>query len=85
MNNPKKKTIHLSYYALLREERGIGDETIHTNATTVLDLYRELQVQHDFSLTEDFVKVSVNDIFSSWKTKLINDDCIVFIPHVSGG
>lgn len=85
MNNPKNKTVHLSYYALLREERGIGDETIHTSATTALDLYKELQVRHNFSLTEDSVKVSVNDTFSSWQTELNDDDRIVFIPPVSGG
>lgn len=85
MINSKNKTIHLSYYALLREERGVGDESINTSAVTALELYEELQVRHNFSISEDSIKVSVNDIFSSWQTELKNDDRVVFIPPVSGG
>ncbi len=85
MNNSKNKTIHLAYYALLREERGIDQETISTNVGTALDLYNDLCKQHNFSLNENFVKVSINDTISPWKTKLQDEDRIVFIPPVSGG
>lgn len=85
MNNSGNKTIHLAYYALLREERGIDHETISTNVATASDLYRDLRARHNFSLNENSVKVSINDTFYPWKTELKNEDRIVFIPPVSGG
>ena len=85
MNNSKKKTIHLAYYALLREERGIDSETITTNVDTVLELYNDLQVRYNFSLSEESIQVSINDAFLPWKTKLKDDDQVVFLPPVSGG
>jgi len=85
MNNPKNKTVHLAYYALLREERGIDQETISTSVDTVLNLYSDLRTQHNFSLDEKSVKVSVNDTFLPWNTELKDEDRIVFIPPVSGG
>ncbi len=85
MNNSKKKTIHLAYYALLREERGIDSETITTNVDTVLELYNDLQVRYNFSLSEESIQVSINDEFLPWKTKLKDEDQVVFLPPVSGG
>ena len=85
MNSLKNKKIYLTYYALLREERGVDCETITTNVATVLDLYNSLQAQHNFSLTEDSIKVSINDTFLPWQTELKDGDRIVFLPPVSGG
>ena len=85
MKNSKNKTIHLAYYALLREERGVDSETITTNVSTVLDLYNDLQARHHFSLNEDSLQVSINDTFLPWHTELKDKDRIVFIPPVSGG
>ena len=85
MKKLKNKTIHLSYFALLREERGVDSETIATNVVTALDLYKDLQVQHNFSLSENTIKLSINDTFLPWQTELKDEDRIVFIPPVSGG
>lgn len=85
MNNSGNKIIHIDYYAVLREERGMERESITTDAETALDLYNKLQVQHNFSLGKDFLKVSINDTFLPWQTKIKDEDCIVFIPPVSGG
>ena len=85
MNKIKNKTIHLAYYALLREERGLDQETITTDVRTALELYNDLQAQHNFSLNEISLKVSINDTFLPWQTKLKDRDCVVFIPPVSGG
>ena len=51
------KTIHLAYYALLREERGIDQETIATDVDTATELYSDLQARYNFSLGRDFIKV----------------------------
>ena len=85
MNDSKNKTIHIAYYALLREERGLDCETITTNVVTALDLYNDLRTRHHFSLSEDTIQVSINDTFHPWQTELKDEDHIVFIPPVSGG
>ena len=85
MNNSKNKTIHLAYYALLREERGVDQETITTDVETVCDLYNALKERYHFSLGDDSIRVSVNDTFTSWETTLKDEDRVVFIPPVSGG
>jgi molybdopterin converting factor small subunit len=80
-----KKTIHIQYYALLREERGISEETIDTTAPTARALYQELKTRYHFRLNIDRLKVAVNDEFKDWGTPLKSEDRIVFIPPVAGG
>ena len=79
------KKIHIQYYALLREERGVNHETVSTSAETVKNLYLELQKKFRFKLSTDLLRVSVNDEFAGWETPLKSGDKIVFIPPVAGG
>ena len=84
-SDDKNKTIHIQYYALLREERGLSQEAYSTNAKTVQELYLELQKKFKFKLTPDLLRVAINDEFAHWNTALKSDDHVVFIPPVSGG
>ncbi len=79
------KTIHVKYYAGLREQRGLNQETLTTNAKTAAQLYDELQKRHGFKLSTKFLKVAVNDEYRDWQIALKNGDTIVFIPPVAGG
>ncbi len=79
------RPVRLKYFAILREQRGLADETLETGAATARDLYRELAAAHGFSLAEDRVGVAVNDSFASWDRPLNAGDTIVFIPPVAGG
>ena len=79
------KTIHIRYYATLREQRGLSEETVKTNATTPFELYQELRKQHRFSLSSDILRIAINNSFDSWDTLLKDKDEIVFIPPVAGG
>lgn len=81
----QEKTIYLRYYALLREERGLTQETIKTSARTLEELYTTLAVTHGFSLAPDILRVAVNDAFVSWEYILQDCDIVVFIPPVAGG
>lgn len=83
LNNKIK--IHVQYYALLREQRGVNHEMLSTNAATVKDLYLELQKKFKFKLSTNLLRVSVNDEFVGWNTPLKSGDKIVFIPPVAGG
>ncbi len=79
------KSIHIQYFAILREKRGLTEETIDTPAHNALDLYQELKKQFDFPLTENQVKVAINNEFKGWPTVLKTGDNVIFIPPVAGG
>jgi len=79
------KTIHLQYFAILREERGLNLETIKTKSRTALELYRELSRKFNFKLSSELLRVAINGEFKDWKTPLKANDTVVFIPPVAGG
>lgn len=79
------KTVHLSYFALLREQRGLGHETIETPAADAAALYRDLQARHGFTLPVDRLRVAVNGAFVPWPGPFEHGDELVFIPPVAGG
>ena len=78
-------TIIVRYYALLREERGLEEESINTSAKTAADLYEELLEKHGFSLARKRLWVAVNDEMSAWEQTIEEGDTVVFIPPVAGG
>lgn len=79
------RELRVQYFALLREQAGRRDETVHTRAATPRDLYAELATRHKFSLTPEHLKVAVNAEFSEWARPLAAGDTVVFIPPVAGG
>ncbi len=79
------KTVRLQYYAQLREERGLSQETVATQVSTVRELYAKLKEKHRFSLPAHRLRVAVNDEFVSWETPIKSQDTITFIPPVAGG
>ncbi len=83
MDTPK--TIFVAYFAVLKEERGVAEETLQTHAQNALELYQDLQAKHNLTLSPDSLKVAINDTFCSWESPIQTNDHIVFIPPVSGG
>jgi len=79
------RPVRLKYFAILREQRGLEDETLETAAVTARDLYREVAARHGFTLAEDRVGVAVNNAFAKWDRPLAANDSVVFIPPVAGG
>ena len=79
------KEIHVAYYALLRQERGLSDETVEFEKNTVRELFNMLKALHGFRLTESQIKVAVNSKVANWETPLYEGDSVVFIPPVAGG
>ncbi len=79
------KTVHLQYFALLREQRGLASETLATSAATAADLYNEVRARHNFSLPSDRLRVAIDNEFAPWSTPLADGARIVFIPPVAGG
>lgn len=79
------KTVHIKYFALLRDERGLAAESISTDAATLAELYNEIRRKHDFSLPIERMSVAVNDDFADWCSGVNDKDVIVFVPPVAGG
>ncbi|MEZ5415340.1 MAG: MoaD/ThiS family protein [Opitutaceae bacterium] len=77
--------LHLQYFALLREQRGLTEETVETMVGTPVALYEELRARHAFSLPTDRVRAAVNGAFVAADAPLKDGDRIVFIPPVAGG
>jgi molybdopterin synthase sulfur carrier subunit len=78
-------TVHIQYFAILREQRGLSQEKLATNAASPGALYEELRSRHHFTLPADRVRAAVNDTFVDAAAPLREGDRIVFIPPVAGG
>ena len=79
------KTVHIRYYALLKEKCGSDEETVTTSAASLKDLYAEISARYQLTFPIKLLKVALNDQFCEWKTPIKNNDRIVFIPPVAGG
>lgn len=79
------KTIHLLYFAFLREQAGTSSETIQTEAATILDLYAELRTRHPFTLPASSVRAAIANTYTPLTSPLTHNATIAFIPPVSGG
>ena len=78
-------SVTLNYFALLREQRGVSQETLATHALTPRALYQELMSVHSFSLPVEKIGVAVNDRFTTLDHLLKDSDRVAFIPPVAGG
>lgn len=76
--------IRIEYFAVLREHVGRSQEDLRTAATTVGELYAELDRRYAFPAVGR-VKAAVNDEFRDWNAPLQDGDFVVFIPPVAGG
>ncbi|HUR56790.1 MAG TPA: MoaD/ThiS family protein [Opitutaceae bacterium] len=77
--------VTVQYFAILREQRGVAQETLATAAATPAGLYDELRARHRFTLPGDRVRAAVNDEFVDSAAALKEGDRVVFIPPVAGG
>jgi len=85
LHHAKKLQVQIKYFALLRDEAGLAEETRTTFASTYRQLFHELKREHKFSLSECMVQVAVNDSYTSIDTLLTDNAKVVFIPPVAGG
>jgi molybdopterin synthase sulfur carrier subunit len=79
------KNVRVHYFAILREQRGIAQELLSTQAGTAAELYEELRMRHGFTLPAERLRAAVNHEFVAWTAPLGDGDTLVFIPPVAGG
>lgn len=79
------KRVTVSYFAMLREERGLSEEEVATEAATASEVFGELASRHRFSVSKDRLRVAINDAFAGWETPIRSGDRMALIPPVAGG
>jgi molybdopterin converting factor subunit 1 len=79
------RTVHIQYFAVLREQAGRGSEAIQTVAADPEGLYEELRRLRGLSMPRSMLRVAVNEEFADWQRPLEEGDRVVFIPPVAGG
>lgn len=84
IRNPGPIAVRIEYFAILREHVGHSRDEIRTTATSVGELYAELDRRYGFPPLGR-VKVAVNDEFRDWSAPVRDGDFVVFIPPVAGG
>lgn len=77
--------LHVCYYGLLAERRGLAEERLEISATTTAELYAALDAAHCLGLIIHDFRVAVNDEFVAWDHPLRDNDSIAFLPPMSGG
>jgi molybdopterin converting factor subunit 1 len=79
------KTLRVSYFAILRDQRGLSEESLATAAATAAELYEELRSRHRFTLPRECVRAALNGEFAPWTAELRDGDALAFLPPVAGG
>jgi molybdopterin converting factor subunit 1 len=83
---PSPSQIKIRYFAMLRETRGISDETVAiAPGELASQVYVRLAGLHGFSLSLADLRMAVNDNFVGLDHPLQDGDTLAFIPPVSGG
>ena len=79
------QTVHVQYFAALREQAGRASESLETSAAPPRELYVELRQRHGLALPESLLRIAINEEFCDWERPLVEGDRVVFIPPVAGG
>lgn len=79
------KSINVRYFALFRENAGIDQESVASDAETAGDLFEELKSRHGSSEPLGHCKVAINDEMADWNSPLNDGDTVLLFPPVAGG
>ena len=79
------KSIRVSYFASLRDSRGLPEEILETEAETPREIYAELQDRYEFQINLENLLVAVNDRVANWDDRLMDRDHLVFLTPFGGG
>lgn len=78
-------TIRIRYFAVLRERRGVSQETMQTQATTVGELINHLIATFRLGLPAHLIRVAIAQSFVESDHHLEDGMELVLIPPVAGG
>lgn len=77
--------VTIEYFAFLKEQAGISQETGAFAGQTAGQVYAEIAKNRGFSMCKSKLTFAVNDQFVQKDHVLAAGDRLVFIPPVAGG
>ena len=77
--------VRVRYFAVLRDRRGLGEESISTDPVTARELADRLIVLHKLDLPPSLIRIAVNGEFVGDQHMLADGDSVVLMPPVAGG
>jgi MoaD family protein len=79
------KRITVRYFAMFRENAGIGEEVLDLDAATARDVFEATRDRHGSAEPKGHCKVAVNDHMAEWDTPVDDGDVVLLFPPVAGG
>jgi len=78
------KHVTVRYFAVLRDRRGVGEETLSTDCESIGDFICELVVKHQLDLAPALIRAAQDGSFVDDSTPIRDGAQIVLVPPVSG-
>ena len=79
------KRITVRYFAMFRENAGLGEETLELDVATARDVFAATRERHGSSEPEGHCKVAINDHMAEWDAPVEDGDTVLLFPPVAGG
>ena len=79
------KTITVRYFAMFREQAGVGEETLTLDVETAADVFEQTKSRHGSPEPSGHCKVAINDEMADWASPVDDGDTVLLFPPVAGG
>lgn len=79
------KTLTIRYFAIFRENAGLGEEQLETDAATAADVFSATRERHGSAEPLGHCKVAINDEMADWDSAVEDGDVVLLFPPVAGG
>ena len=79
------KSLTIRYFAIFRENAGIGEESVSLDAETAADVFALLKERHGSEEPLGHCKVAINDVMAEWQDAVADGDTVLLFPPVAGG
>ena len=79
------KTITVRYFAMFRENAGVSEETLQTDAQTAEEVFEQTRARHGSHEPNGHCKVAINDELADWGSPVNDGDTVLLFPPVAGG
>lgn len=79
------KSITVRYFAVFRENAGVGEETLQIEAATAADVFDATRERHGSAEPLGHCKVAINDEMADWDAAVEDGDVVLLFPPVAGG